>query len=76
LPKYPRERAGGLGNADIWLASRPDPGLAFSAPINLAQLNSDSADQDVALSRDDRELFFSSARDGATALWRSLRSCR
>jgi hypothetical protein len=73
---FSSERAGGLGSADIWLASRTDPELAFSAPINLAQLNSDSADQDVALSRDEHELLFSSARDGTNALWRSLRSCR
>jgi hypothetical protein len=73
---FSSDRAGGLGSADIWMASRTDPGLEFSAAINLVQLNSDSADQDVALSRDERELFFSSARGGATTLWRSVRSCR
>jgi WD40 repeat protein len=72
---FSSDRPGTLGAADIWAASRPDLGSAFSAPRNLAQLNSSAADLDVALSRDERELFFASSRNGVSLLWRSTRGC-
>jgi Tol biopolymer transport system component len=72
---FSSDRPGGLGNADIWVASRLDRSSPFAAPSNLAQLNSRAADLDVVLSSDERELFFASARNGVSLLWRSTRGC-
>jgi len=72
---FASDRPGGLGYADLWMASRADAALPFEAARNLGQLNTADADQDVALSSDDRELFFASSRRGTDELWRSTRGC-
>jgi hypothetical protein len=41
---FTSSRAGGLGGSDTWLATRLDPTLPFSNIVNLAVLNSSSAD--------------------------------
>jgi WD40 repeat protein len=72
---FSSDRPGGLGDADLWISSRPTPTSPFSAPRNLVQANSDAEDLDVAVSSDEQEIFFASARGGQRALWRSTRVC-
>jgi Tol biopolymer transport system component len=72
---FASSRAGGLGDLDLWTASRSSVNDVFSQPVNLVRLNSAEQDLDVAVSSDDSELFFASSRGGASALWRSRRAC-
>ncbi len=69
------DRAGGLGRADIWMATRPDPSSPFGAPVNVAEVNSDASEIDPAISADGRELFFSRDTSGSREIWRSIRDC-
>lgn len=62
------------GNYDIWVATRSTGGK-FSAPTLVPTLNSTTNDMDVALSRDNTELFFVSARAGTAFIYRALRQC-
>jgi hypothetical protein len=57
------------------MATRTDKADTFSQITNLVGLNSASLDQDPVLSADERELIFSSGRDGRMRLWRSVRDC-
>ena len=68
------DRAG--GSSDIWTATRPAPGAAFSELRRLAGLNSNATELDVMISSDDRELFFASTRGGRSALFRAERACQ
>jgi Tol biopolymer transport system component len=72
---FASERSGGLGAMDLWVATRNDKADAFSQVTNLAGLNSSGLDQDPVLSADERELLFTSDRDGRVRLWRSVRDC-
>ena len=72
---FTSERPGGMGSLDLWLATRSTREDAFSVLTNLANLNSSGLDQDPSLSADERELMFSSDRDGRMRLWRSVRVC-
>jgi hypothetical protein len=72
---FASERPGGVGSVDLWVATRNDGSGSFSEVTNLAGLNSSSFDTDPFLSADERELLFSSARDGRVRLWRSVRDC-
>jgi Tol biopolymer transport system component len=65
----------GGGAPDIWTATRPARGAAFSEPRRLAPLNSDATELDVMISEDDTELFFASTRGGRSALFRAERAC-
>jgi hypothetical protein len=75
LAIFTSDRAGGRGFPDLWTASRADANAPFGPPQNLDSLNSPATDQDVALTSDDRELFFASERAGESALFRSVRAC-
>jgi hypothetical protein len=68
-------RDGGQGGQDLWLATRDDDSSPLAPPINLSVLNSASFDSDPFLSADDRELVFSSDRNGISQLWRSELGC-
>jgi Tol biopolymer transport system component len=70
------ERPGGLGAKDLWIATRPHASAAFPTPTNLTVANSTGSELDCMFSPDDRELLFSSARDGSRKLWRVVRTCR
>jgi hypothetical protein len=72
---FASNRPGGEGDLDIWLATRRAAGNAFAAPRPVAGLNSSAMDLDPALTPDDRELFFSSFRDGQQLLYRAVRRC-
>lgn len=69
--------ATGLGSQDLWVDTRETLDAPFSAASarNLTELNSSGRDVDPSLSADDRELFFSSDRDGRSQIWRSVRAC-
>jgi len=75
LVLFASARGGGQGGLDLWLATRQDTREEFGAPTNLSVLNSPSGDVDPFLSADERELFFSSNRNGRSAVWRSLIDC-
>jgi hypothetical protein len=69
-------RPGGLGGEDVYEAARASAAGAFSTPRRLPNVNSRSADRDVALSSDETELFLASERQaGSSNLWRSVRAC-
>ncbi len=72
---YASDRAGTIGNLDLWVTSRPDKASAFEAPTNITPLNSTADEFDVAISNDGMEIFFVSSRSGAKRLWHSLRRC-
>jgi hypothetical protein len=59
-------RPGGLGGTDLWYATRSDRGSAFSAPLPMPGLNSDSLDGEAFLSADGCDLYFSSYRAGGS----------
>ena len=66
------ERSGGLGQRDLMLATRADPGAPFSAPTFLSALNSSAIDHEPRLSADERSLVFESSRsggDGGPDIW-------
>lgn len=67
------KRPGSLGAQDIWAATRPTTGSAFTEVINEAGVNTTFNDLDPTLSADDRELFFVSDRTGQTLIYRALR---
>lgn len=69
------DRAGGVGDRDIWYATRGDIESAFTNVRNLQSVNSQHRDVDVALSADDQELYFVSKREGQLEIYRSLRTC-
>lgn len=73
-------RDGGQGSQDLWLATRAggggDDALGELDPaINLSELNSPALDVDPFLTADERELFFSSNRNGSAQLFRSRIAC-
>jgi hypothetical protein len=72
---FASDRLGGLGQQDIWMATRPDPQSAFGGFTPMTNLNSSSSDVDIALSDDERELFFASNRSGTPEIWRAIREC-
>jgi len=75
------DRPGGLGGRDVWSASHRD-GEAFSAPVNVSELNSAADDSRPAVRRDGLEFFVTSQRQGSVLsgttpssdLWTSSRS--
>ena len=62
---------------DIYVATRPDRGTAFSAATALDSVNTNSADGSPALSYDGLTLYFYSTRPGGNGgrdIWRATRS--
>lgn len=73
-------RDGGQGSQDLWSATRAGGGGAdalgeLEPPINLSVLNSPALDVDPFLTADERELFFSSNRNGHAQIFRSRITC-
>lgn len=75
---FSSDRTGGLGQFDVWMATRTSTASAFSAPVLVPNVNSANDELNVALSADGTELFISSDRATGTThtLWRSMRSCQ
>ncbi len=73
-------RAGGLGGADIWVATRRSPHDPWSPPQNLGSvINTSAADLTPGLSWDGRTLLFSAAATarpglGLQDIWMATRS--
>jgi hypothetical protein len=60
----------GAAGRDIYVATRPAPNMAFSSARRLDTINDPTAtEQDIALSADGCELWFTSDRDGNDDLW-------
>lgn len=72
---YSSARQGSGGGHDIWTATRTNGELAFGPPTNSSAVNSTGRDIDPYLSANERELWFSSDRDGSVKVWRSVRAC-
>jgi Tol biopolymer transport system component len=73
---FSSNRPGGLGDNDLWFATRSDGSGRFGPARNLTIANSDSSEADCVLSADDHELIFASARSGTRKLWRVVQTCR
>jgi Tol biopolymer transport system component len=58
------DRPGGLGLRDLWTATHANGG-AFSAPVNVAELNSGADDSRPSVRADGLELFVTSQRAGS-----------
>lgn len=69
-----RRTVGGLGLGDIYMATRATTADAFSAPVNLAMLNSTMDESSPALSDDQLSLYFTSDRGGPYQLYVATRS--
>lgn len=69
-------RTGGLGSGDIWLTVRPSVNDAWSAPVNVLELNSTASDTTPEVSADGLVMFLGSARAGNTDLYVSSRATR
>jgi hypothetical protein len=69
-------RINSVGGLDLWFSTRRSVHDAWSAPENLAAVNSAASDQQPSLSSDGRTLLFASDRSGSiggTDIWRSTR---
>ncbi len=64
---------GGLGDFDLWIATRPSRVDPFGSIRNLAELNSTAADDSPCLSADGLELYFHSTRNGSHQFFRATR---
>jgi hypothetical protein len=68
-------RPNGAGDYDLYRALRAGTDQPFSLPEPLSVINTSAVETDPSLSPDGQELFFVSTRNGATELWRSIRTC-
>jgi Tol biopolymer transport system component len=75
LAVFASDRPGGMGRLDLWTATRTNTSEPFGSFQTLGQANTSTNDADPVLSADDRELFYSSDRDGTRKLWRVTRDC-
>jgi WD40-like Beta Propeller Repeat len=57
-------RAGGVGQGDLWYATRQDATQPFGTPVLVPTVNTAQSDGDPMLSADGCELYFSSSRNG------------
>jgi hypothetical protein len=73
---FTSNRAGGQGGLDIWRAARASADAPFGPAQVMAELNTAGDELDIAFSSTERELLFSSNRDGTNELWRSVRECQ
>jgi hypothetical protein len=75
---FASSRAGGgaKGELDIWVAHRADLASPFGAPVNVAELNTASADRPSWISGDGCRMYLTSTREGglgALDVWRAER---
>ena len=74
---FTSQRAGGQGATDIWQARRSSVSAPFSAPTNVAELNTASDDTGPLLSANGLTIYFASNRAGGMGrldLWRATRT--
>jgi Tol biopolymer transport system component len=71
---FTSDRPGGRGGLDIWTATRNNLLAGFDDPTPVPGVSSAAHDEDPSLSRDGRELFFTSNRAGKDVLlYRAVR---
>ena len=71
------DRTGGVGDFDIWYATRTSVVASFGAEDNASLLNTTASERDPALSADGHTLYFVSDRVGGTGehdIWYASRS--
>jgi hypothetical protein len=73
---FASNRAGGQGGLDFWRAARASTGAPFGPAEAMTELNTAGDELDIAFSSTERELIFSSNRDGTNELWRAVRECQ
>lgn len=73
---FASNRAGGQGGLDFWRAARASGDAPFGPAEVMAELNTAGDELDIAFSSTERELLFSSNRDGESELWRAVRECQ
>ncbi len=56
-----------VGGLDLWVSSRPDPLSSWSAPDNIAALNTEHWDTDAGIDTSQRSIVFSRRADGGDA---------
>lgn len=61
---FASNRADGIGNGDMWYATRQDTSNNFSAPMLVPMLNGAGNDGDPHISNDGCRVYFSSSRSG------------
>lgn len=74
---FASSRPGGLGDYDLWFATRADGGAAFGSPVAVSVLNADGFDADPSVSADRLTIYFSSVRPEGTGgrdLWTAIRT--
>lgn len=74
---FASNRAGGAGQTDIWLATRPATSSPFATPTNLTELNTVSYDHGPDISSDGLTIYFSSNRSGGAGdfdIWMAMRA--
>lgn len=75
---FDSDRPGGLGERDIWVATRPTLNDPWGEPVNpVPAINTSYNETDVCISADGMELYFSSDRPGGSGgfdLWVARRS--
>jgi hypothetical protein len=71
-----RNVEGGLGDWDLWMASRPDREALFGDVTNLTALNTEDWDGQPSLSADGLTLYFMSKRAGRAQIFRAHRETR
>jgi Tol biopolymer transport system component len=59
-------RPGGLGNKDIWLATRPTRATAWSSPVHVVELSSPDAEGSASVDPTGTTVFFDSVRNNGT----------
>jgi hypothetical protein len=64
LRLYFNSQRAGTGGYDLWMATRSDTSSPFDDPVELSDLNTTSHERSVALSLDEREIYFGSNRTG------------
>jgi hypothetical protein len=69
------DRAGTLGNLDLWLSQRVSRAASFGAPVHLDTLSSSGIEDDPQPTADGMTLYFSSNRSGAFRIYRATRAC-
>lgn len=73
---FASNRAGGQGGLDFWRAAKASTDAPFGPAEVMTELNTAGDELDIAFSSTERELFFSSNRDGTNELWRAVRGCQ
>jgi hypothetical protein len=66
---FASDRAGGSGNLDIWVATRPSPTGAFGQITNMIELNASDFEFPDWLSLDGCRIYFTSRRAGGSGNW-------